>query len=136
MYRTISFRNNVLVRWRCSPHRSAADMADGQEIGMSDGKPLDAARREILSLRARVVVLEKMVMAVLELALRIRPEELEENLELARSRLSADYEDLEFAAEITHASQREFLAREVERLMRGVQADLGLAGGVSTPERG
>ena len=103
---------------------------------MSDGHGLDAARREILSLRARVVVLERMAIAALELALRIRPEELGSNLELARSHLAMAYEDVKFAPEIENDEQRHFLAAEVERYMRGIQADLGFPGGVVTPERG
>lgn len=93
-------------------------------------------RAEILRLRARIVVLERTTLAILELALRMRPEELDRNIELARARLSADYETDEFAPDIVEASERRFLAEEVDRLMRGLQADMGFRGGVPTPERG
>lgn len=103
---------------------------------MSNGHDLDATRREILRLRARIVVLERMAMASLELVLRVRPEELGRNFEMARERLGEAYESATFAAEVENEEQRQFLAAEVERYMRGVQADLGLVGGVDTPERG
>ena len=103
---------------------------------MAEHGSLSEERAEILGLRARIVVLERMAMAALELALRIRPEELTANIEIARSRLSSEYEDAEFAADIGIAAERRFMAVEVERLMRGLQADLGLKGGIATRENG
>ena len=97
---------------------------------------LPGERIELLKLRARIVVLERITLAALELSLRVRPEELKTNIELARSRLLADYEDREFAPDITDSLERAFVAEEVERLMRGVQSDMGFEGGVSVPENG
>ena len=96
----------------------------------------EPGRAELLRLRARVVVAEKMAMAALELALRIRPEELRTGIEVARSKLSSDYEDTSFASDMTDPAERAFVAREVDRLMRGLQADLGFQGGVPTFEDG
>ena len=103
---------------------------------MKDENVLRADREEILRLRARVVVLEKVVAAALELALRIRPEELEQTIEMARRQLSMDYEDSEFASDLSAPAERAFVASEVERLMRSTQADLGFEGGVSAEENG
>ena len=103
---------------------------------MSEETELGAERLEYLRLRARVVALERMARAALELALRIRPEELQTGIELARSRLSDDYEDSAFAPELTRPAERAFEAQEVERLMRGIQADLGFEGGISISEDG
>lgn len=95
-----------------------------------------ADREELLRLRARVVALERMAMAALELALRIRPEELQKSLELARRRLVGNYSDPEFAIDLTEPDERAYVAGEVERLMRGLQADLGFEGGIPTCENG
>lgn len=103
-------------------------------MGANDDLP--AERAELLRLRARVVVLERMALAALELALRVRPEDLKTSLEMARSRLSADYSDPDFAPDITQAGERTFVSKEVERLMRGVQSDMGFEGGVSISENG
>ena len=101
---------------------------------MDEETELGADRVEILSLRARIVAVEKMAAAALELALRIRPEELKSGIELARLRISADYDDAAFAPDIVELGERRFVAREVERLLRGLQADLGFKGGISTAE--
>ena len=93
-------------------------------------------RAEIIRLRARIVVLEKMSMASLGLVLRIRPEELKRSLELARPRLSVEYTSVGFAEDVTDPEERQLLAIEVERLMRGLQSELGFAGGTSTFEHG
>lgn len=93
-------------------------------------------RLEILALRARVVVLERMAFAALELALRVRPEELTLGIEVARSRLADEYEGIAFAPEVRDPAERRYLAQEVERLMRGLQSDLGFQGGIRTPENG
>ena len=77
-----------------------------------------------------------MAMAALELALRIRPEELTTAVEIARSNLSADYLDPSFAPDMVAPAERAFVAKEVERLMRGLQSDLGFKGGISTAESG
>ena len=97
---------------------------------------MTSERAEILRLRARVVVLERAMLATLELALRIRPEELDFNIERARVSLDRSYREFDFAADVTSAQERDFLAAEVERLMRGLQADLGFTGGVPTEENG
>ena len=75
-------------------------------------------------------------MAALELALRIRPEELAKNIEIARAHLSANYADTSFASDILDPDERDFIAVEVERLMRGLQSDLGFKGGIQTFEDG
>lgn len=103
---------------------------------MEEETDIRGDRSEILRLRARVVVLERMALSALELALRIRPEELDRNIEIARLRLSSDYGQSHFASDVTDVAERGFLAREVERLMRGVQADLGFKGGVPRGENG
>lgn len=97
---------------------------------------LGAERREILQLRARVVVLERATLAALELALRVRPEELDQQLEFARQRLVSDYEAESFATDVTDKAERRYLAQEVERLMRGLQSEMGFKGGVPTEENG
>jgi HAMP domain-containing protein len=101
-----------------------------------DGATMDPARLEILQLRARIVALERATLAALELALRIRPEELSINLEKARRRLQDSYLDNEFAAEITHSQERTFLSQEVERLMRAIQSEMGFPQGIQAPEEG
>ncbi|MDB5596316.1 MAG: hypothetical protein JWM36_3277 [Hyphomicrobiales bacterium] len=97
---------------------------------------IDPTRAEILRLRARIVVLEKASLAALELALRIRPEDLTLTIELARSRLDEGYHDVEFARDVTSEAERTFLATEVERLMRALQSELGFHGGIQQPEAG
>lgn len=77
-----------------------------------------------------------MASAALELALRIRPEELSQTLEFARARLSSDYLDAGFASDLPNAEERVFLAAQVERLMRNVQYDLGFKGGVNADHDG
>jgi hypothetical protein len=91
---------------------------------------------ELIRLRARVVALERCMLAALELVLRIRPEELESNLELARLRLAEAYLDPEFADDVAEPEERQRLAAEVERLMRAMQSEMGFKGGIQIPERG
>lgn len=98
--------------------------------------PFETERREILQLRARIVVLERATLAALELALRVRPEELDQQLEFARQRLVADYEEESFAIDVTNKAERQFLADEVERLMRGLQSEMGFKGGIAVSENG
>jgi hypothetical protein len=97
---------------------------------------LPAERLELLSLRARIVVLERTSSAALELALRIRPEELNQNIEVARRLLEEAYEDVAFSPDVTSPAERDFLAAEVEKLMRAVQSQLGFKGGIAQPEAG
>ena len=101
---------------------------------MDDEIPLD--RLELLRLRARVAVLERASMAALELALRIRPEELAKTIEIARKEMAQGYLDDDFAADLHGPKEREFVASEVSRIMRSIQAQLGLEGGVSAPDVG
>jgi hypothetical protein len=97
---------------------------------------LDPARAELLSLRARIVVLERAVLAALELGLRIRPEELSQGLEVARRLLEEGYSDAAFSPEVENAAERTYLAAEVEKLMRALQSELGHPGGIQQPEGG
>lgn len=76
------------------------------------------------------------LLAALELVLRIRPEELESNLEHARHRLEEAYEDPSFAKDVHDPRERQLLATEVERLMRALQSDMGFKGGVRGREQG
>ena len=101
---------------------------------MSD--EIDPQRLEILRLRARVVALERAVLATLELALRIRPDELEAFLESRRLDLSEAYLDETFAPDLEESVEREFVAKEVERLMRALQSEMDFAGGIPAPESG
>lgn len=98
--------------------------------------PFGTERREILQLRARIVVLERATLAALELALRVRPEELDQQIEFARQRLVSDYTEENFAHDVTDSAERLFLAQEVERLMRGLQSEMGFKGGIPTSENG
>ena len=93
-------------------------------------------RSEILHLRARIVALERAVDAALELVLMIKPKELEAFLESRRKDLSEGYLDAEFAADLSDPEEREFPVREVERLMRALQADMDFTGGISSAEEG
>jgi hypothetical protein len=93
-------------------------------------------RAEILRLRARIVALERAVLGVLELALRIRPDELEAFLESRRKELSQAYLDDSFAADLSDPRERTFVAKEVEHLMRALQSELAFKGGISAPESG
>jgi hypothetical protein len=97
---------------------------------------LDPARAELLSLRARIVVLERGLLAALELALRVRPEALIANIEVARRLLEEGYTDLMFSPDITSSAERDYLASEVEKLMRALQSELGQPGGIQQPELG
>jgi hypothetical protein len=66
----------------------------------------------------------------------MRPEDLEVFLESRRSGLSHAYLDKTFASDLTGPAERAFVAREVERLMRALQSDMGLKGGIQSPESG
>jgi hypothetical protein len=101
---------------------------------MSD--EISSKRAEILRLRARIVALERAVLATLELALRTRPEELEAFLESRRLDLSQGYLDEEFVPDLKSAAERAFLAKEVEQLMRALQSEMHFEGGISAPESG
>jgi hypothetical protein len=100
------------------------------------GEEVTPERAEILRLRARIVAVERAALAALELALRIRPEELEAFLESRRIELSRAYLDQTFASDLEKPSERIFVAEEVERLMRALQSKMDFAGGVSAPESG
>jgi hypothetical protein len=97
---------------------------------------LAPTRAEILSLRARIVALERATLAALELALLIRPDELKTNLEKARRSLEMNYDDQDFASDVTDSTERFFLAREVDRLMRAIQSEMGFSEGKPAPENG
>jgi hypothetical protein len=101
-----------------------------------DVSAISAARTEILKLRARVVTLEKATLAVLELALRIRPEELDMLLEKSRRQLELGYLDADFAADVTQPQERAFLSAEVERHMRSLQSEMGFPQGIPSAEEG
>lgn len=92
-------------------------------------------REEILRLRARLVAVERQA-AALELVLRIAPRELEAFIESGRLDLSRDYLDETFAADLRDPDERAFVAAEVEKLMRGLQAEMHFTGGISVPESG
>jgi hypothetical protein len=102
---------------------------------MRDGN-VKPERAELLSLRARVVVVERAAMAALEAMLRIRPEQLTVILESTRRRLAEGYLDESFAPDLTDPAERTFVADEVERLMRGLEYEMGFEGGISSPENG
>jgi hypothetical protein len=97
---------------------------------------LNPDRRELLRLRARVVVAERAALTALELMLRIRPEQLEVILEVTRSRLAEAYLDDTFAPDLTDSTERSFVAQEVEVLMRGLQAEMGFGRRKADPELG
>jgi hypothetical protein len=107
-----------------------------EQVTAMDEKNLTPQREELLRLRARIVVLERASLAALELALRMRPEELETALTIARSRLHEAYEDTTFSPDIADPTERLFLAAEVEKLMLALQSELGFAGGIQQPESG
>jgi hypothetical protein len=93
-------------------------------------------RAELLRLRARMVAVERAALAALEIALLIRPEALEIFLESRRKGLSEAYLDETFAPDLTDPRERAFVAQEVERLMRALQSEMGLKGGIQAPESG
>ncbi|MDB5596393.1 MAG: hypothetical protein JWM36_3354 [Hyphomicrobiales bacterium] len=99
-------------------------------------KKISTSRREILRLRARVVAVERACLAALNLVLRLRPEELNQNIETSRRLLEEGYQDVEFSPDLADGAERKFLAAEVEKSMRSLQAELGFKGGVSQPEEG
>src|SRR3954447_13337035 len=102
---------------------------------MSDDK-LSRERAEFLSLRARVVVTERAALAALELMLRIRPEQLTVVLEATRKGLAEGYLDETFAPDLHSPAERAFVAKEVERLMRALQDEMGFPGGIQAAESG
>jgi hypothetical protein len=112
-----------------------ATRGEQAERSMAD-PPLSPDRLDILRLRARVVTLERAVLAALELALRIRPEELESGLETARHLLEGNYQHLDFATDVVLPAERAFLSQEVERLMRALQAEMGFSQGIHADEEG
>lgn len=93
-------------------------------------------RAEILRLRARIVAVERATLAALELVLLLKPKELEAFLESRRKELSQNYLDETFATDLVDPAERDFVAEEVERLMRALQSEMDFKGGVSTPESG
>jgi hypothetical protein len=93
-------------------------------------------RAEILHLRARIVALEQTALAAIELTLLIHPAILEKFLESQRKELEIGYLDAEFAPDLMDSSERIFVAKEVERLMRALQSELDFQGGISAPENG
>jgi hypothetical protein len=93
-------------------------------------------RAEILRLRARIVALERTALAAIELALLLRPEVLERFVESRRKELELGYLDEEFAPDLSNKTERVFVAREVEHLMRALQSELDFPGGISAPENG
>jgi hypothetical protein len=97
---------------------------------------LSPVRIELLTLRARVVVAERAALAALELVLRVRPEQLTNGLAAARKGLAQGYLDETFAPDLVDPAERAFVAREVERLMRALQAEMGFDEGISAPENG
>jgi hypothetical protein len=97
---------------------------------------LSPDRLELLRLRARIVTLERAVLAALELALRVRPEELQVTLEKARHLLEGNYQHVDFAMDVVLPVERAFLSQEVERLMRALQAEMGFSQGIPADEDG
>lgn len=93
-------------------------------------------RAEILRLRARIVAMERAVLATLELVLLIKPNELEAFLESRRKELSQAYLDDAFASDLADRAERAFVAEEVESLMRALQSELDFKGGIRAPESG
>jgi hypothetical protein len=100
------------------------------------GGDVSPDRAELLTLRARLVVTERAVLAALEAMLLIRPEQLTVILESTRRRLAEGYLDETFAPDLTDPAERDFVAKEVERLMRGLEYEMGFENGVSSPENG
>jgi hypothetical protein len=68
--------------------------------------------------------------------LRIRPEHLELILEVTRSRLAEAYLDDTFAPDLTDPTECDFVAQEVEVLMRGLQVEMGFGSRKADPELG
>jgi hypothetical protein len=97
---------------------------------MSD--KISPERTELLVLRARMVVAEQAALAALEAMLLIRPEQLTTILESTRKRLGEGYLDTSFATDLPDPDERAFVANEVERLMRALQAEMGFPGGISS----
>lgn len=102
---------------------------------MSDDE-LSPERTELLTLRARIVVAERAALAALEAMLLMRPEQLTVILESTRKGLAEGYLDETFAADLHDPIERAFVAKEVERLMRGLQNEMGFDGGISSAENG
>jgi hypothetical protein len=97
---------------------------------------LSPERTELLTLRARIVVVERAALAALEAMLRIRPEQLTAILESTRKRLAEGYLDVTFAPDLHSPTERAFVAKEVERLMRALQDEMGFGEGIEAPENG
>jgi hypothetical protein len=97
---------------------------------------INPQRAELLRLRARIVAVERATLAALELALLIKPKELEAFLESRRKELSQSYLDETFATDLADPAERAFVAEEVERLMRALQSEMDFKGGISAPESG
>jgi len=97
---------------------------------------LSPERLELLTLRARIVVTERAALAALEAMLLIRPEQLTVILEATRKRLAEGYLEETFATDLPDPAERTFVAKEVERLMRALQDEMGFDGGIQAPESG
>jgi hypothetical protein len=102
---------------------------------MSDDE-ISRERAELLTLRARIVVAQRAALAALEAMLLIRPEQLTVILEATRKGLSEGYLDETFAPDLRRPTERAFVAREVQRLMRALQNEMGFNDGVQAPETG
>ena len=109
---------------------------EANQGSMMNNDELSPERAELLTLRARIVVAERAALAGLELMLRIRPEQLTVVLEATRRGLAEGYLDETFAPDLRNPAERAFVAKEVERLMRALQDEMGFAGGVQAPESG
>jgi hypothetical protein len=97
---------------------------------------LSPERMELLTLRARIVVVERAALAALEAMLLIRPEQLTVVLESTRKGLAEGYLDETFSSDLQRPAERVFVAKEVERLMRALQNEMGFDGGARAPESG
>lgn len=101
---------------------------------MSNGLRPD--RLELLTPRARIVVAEPAALAALELALLERPERLTASHAAPRKGLAERCLYERFAPDLLAPAERAFVAREIERLMRALQAEMGFDEGISGPEYG
>jgi hypothetical protein len=93
-------------------------------------------RAELLSLRARIVALERTVLMSIEITRQLHPEALERHMENSRKDLADAYLDETFAPDLTNHEERLFVAGKVDALMRALQSELDFRGGISTPESG
>lgn len=101
---------------------------------MTDG--VSKERADYLRLRARIVALERTMLAALDITLRMRPEALEQIMESQRKLLGASYLDDAFAPDLTDQNERVIVAEEVERLMRAMQGEMNFIGGIHADETG